>query len=65
MHRYVPCRLQHPRSSRRDARWPGAGELDFAGYSNDEDDGGLLMPGTITYANTCANTCPAVPPWMR
>ncbi|NEA60450.1 hypothetical protein G3I60_41385 [Streptomyces sp. SID13666] len=37
------------------------GELDFAGGSNDEDDGGLLMPGTITRTNTC----PALPPWMR
>ncbi|MHC3475653.1 hypothetical protein ACYF6T_44320 [Streptomyces sp. 7R007] len=42
-------------------RWGWVPEVYFAGGDNNEDDAGLLMPGTYT----CANVCPPLPFWAR
>lgn len=43
-------------------RWGWVPEVCFTGGADDEDDAGLLMPGSITCVRPCGNLYP-MPPW--
>jgi hypothetical protein len=43
-------------------RWGWVPEVCFTGGADDEDDVGLLMPGSITCVRPCGNVYP-MPPW--